>query len=108
MTQVTLAVEEHEHPEALVGFLMEIASLLKEEGCEIATPAPGSWLVAACGDALLAVYPMPPAVEGRVAIDTSAALILRIEGAPESIVKLVKIVLGAARSRGIRVKPVMI
>ena len=108
MPRVALALERPLEPEELINALKDLASMLSKRGCKIATPAPGSWMLAACGSTLLTVYPSPLDRQPPTLIDANISITLHIEGDAESIVELVAVILAIAQRRRIRVKPLLI
>ena len=88
-------------------FLKQLLSVLRELGCVYATPSEGSWLVAACDDALLTVYPMLATIAdltSRPMHAPDASIV--VAGEANSIVKLVGELIRVARAMRITVYPI--
>lgn len=111
MPRVALALEERTNPEAVLDFLETLARRVKSKGCQVASPAPGSWLIAACSHTLLVTYPYPgpnarlsPVMTNTVKV----TILLVIEGPPQEIAELVNLVLETAQPRGLLVTPTIL
>lgn len=109
MPRIALALEERGTPEAVLDFLEALAGQARNKGCKLASPAQGSWLIAACSQSLLVTYPGPTARPSST--EPSAAkitIIIVIEGPPHEIVELANLVLETARARKLPLTPIIL
>jgi len=92
----------------LSAFLERLKASLEEAGCRTASPAPGSWLLAACSDTLIVVEPhlsVSPLTQPGVGAPP-ADIVVRVEGPAEGVVDAAQLLIRVARSTGIVLYPI--